>query len=225
MESTRIFAKGIAERLSAQDGPCVDTTTKHIPSPPHPPWNWNVAECLLPCCLKLLFLSGVRVDRLTATELVRSKKAKERLLQARVQIHSVQMQLQQNLGSYCVSRWKSSKFYLAMLKIGNCIQKSARVTQIMNNLIRVWVVGSKRHFSNLKGSRAGSNNATTNSRNGQSTKNFISPPLLPLIEVPQAGLLEEMMEDTFDTLDEDVAEEDVSEEVDRVATFTITCDD
>lgn len=107
--------------------------------------------------------------RIFAKELVRSKKAKERLLQARVQIHSVQMQLQQNL---------------AMLKIGNCIQKSARVTQIMNNLIRVPELAQTMR---------------------QLTR-----------EMDKAGLLEEMMEDTFDTLDEDVAEEDVSEEVDRV---------
>jgi len=57
-----------------------------------------------------------------AKELVRSKKAKERIAMSKAQLNSVQMQLSQNLATY---------------KMAGTLKKSADIMTMMNNLIRL----------------------------------------------------------------------------------------
>jgi charged multivesicular body protein 3 len=64
-------------------------------------------------------MSGVK---LLAKELVRSKKAKERLHMSKAQLNSVQLHLQHNLAQY---------------KLAGCIKSSAEVMASMNNAIRL----------------------------------------------------------------------------------------
>jgi len=57
-----------------------------------------------------------------AKELVRSKKAKERIAVSKAQLNSVQMQLSQNL---------------AMYKVAGALKKSSEIMTMMNNLVRL----------------------------------------------------------------------------------------
>jgi len=57
-----------------------------------------------------------------AKELVRSKKAKERIAISKAQLNSVQMQLQQNLATY---------------KMAGTLKKSTEIMGMMNNLVRL----------------------------------------------------------------------------------------
>jgi len=60
--------------------------------------------------------------KILAKELIRSRKAKERLYASKAQINSVSMQLTQNL---------------AMMKMTQVMQKSTQVMAAMNNLVRL----------------------------------------------------------------------------------------
>lgn len=66
--------------------------------------------------------SSTLFHRLLARELVRSKKAKERLHTSKAQLNSVQLHLQQNLAQY---------------KLAGCIRSSAQVMASMNAAIRL----------------------------------------------------------------------------------------
>lgn len=68
------------------------------------------------------YLVCVLTCRTLAREIVRSRKAKERLYNTKAQLNSVSLHLQQNLATY---------------KLAGCIQKSAEVMKLMNNLIRL----------------------------------------------------------------------------------------
>lgn len=60
--------------------------------------------------------------KILAKELVRSRKAKEKIHQGKAQLNSVSMQLQQNM---------------AQMKIAGCMQKSAVVMKSMNELLKM----------------------------------------------------------------------------------------
>jgi len=60
--------------------------------------------------------------KMLARELVRSRKAKERIYKSRAELHSVQMALQQNI---------------ATIKVAGAMQRSAEIMAGMNNLIKL----------------------------------------------------------------------------------------
>lgn len=105
-----------------------------------------------------------------AKEIVRSRKAKNRIYASKAQINSVSMQM---------------KNQLSMLRVNGAIQKSTDVMKAMQSLCKVPQI--------------------------QETMRELSK------EMMKAGIMEEMVEDTFESLeDQDELEDAAQEEVDQV---------
>lgn len=110
------------------------------------------------------------VCRTLAKEIVRSRKAKNRIHTSKAQINSVSMQM---------------KNQLAMLRVNGAIQKSTDVMKAMQSLCKVPQI--------------------------QETMRELSK------EMMKAGIIEEMVEDTFEAFDDqDELEDAAQEEVDQV---------
>eukprot|EP00667_Euglena_gracilis_P023296 EG_transcript_26245 len=109
------------------------------------------------------------VVRILAKELVRSRKAKNRLYTSKAQINSVRLQLEQTQ---------------AQVKVMGAIQKNAEILAMMNRLVRVEEV--------------------------RETMMTLSK------EMTKAGLIDEMMQETMESLDEDDLEEEAEAEVAKV---------
>ncbi|PIK33397.1 putative charged multivesicular body protein 3 isoform X3 [Apostichopus japonicus] len=105
-----------------------------------------------------------------AKEIVRSRKAKNRIYTSKAQINSVSMQM---------------KNQQAMLRVNGAIQKSTDVMKAMQSLCKIPQI--------------------------QETMRELSK------EMMKAGIIEEMVEDTFESLDDqDELEDAAQEEVDKV---------
>ncbi|KAI9178727.1 Vacuolar protein-sorting-associated protein 24 [Blastocladiella emersonii ATCC 22665] len=109
-----------------------------------------------------------------AKELVRSRKAKERLHTSKAQLNSVSMQLGQQL---------------AALKVAGALQKSTEIMKSVNGLVKLPEIQAQMQDMAR--------------------------------EMMKAGIIEEMIDDTITSLDDDEVEEEAEEEVNRVL-FEIT---
>ncbi|KAJ5074928.1 charged multivesicular body protein [Anaeramoeba ignava] len=107
--------------------------------------------------------------KILATEIVRSRKAKDRLYTAKTEINSLIMTMQTNV---------------ATQNIMGALRNSAKVMQYMNSLVRIPEISQ--------------------------TMMVLSR------EMTKAGALEEMVEDTFETLDGDEISDEADDEVDKV---------
>eukprot|EP01111_Echinosteliopsis_oligospora_P014957 TRINITY_DN5767_c0_g1_i3.p1 TRINITY_DN5767_c0_g1~~TRINITY_DN5767_c0_g1_i3.p1 ORF type:complete len:204 (+),score=72.86 TRINITY_DN5767_c0_g1_i3:57-668(+) len=117
--------------------------------------------------IKQLAKAGDRKSaQILAKELLKSKKAKERLYESRATLNSISMQLQQQL---------------SMLRIAGCMQKSGQIMGMMNDIIKLPQLQA------------------VMSAMGQ--------------EMMKAGLIEEMIADTFE---DDELDEEADEEVQKV---------
>ncbi|XP_061183998.1 charged multivesicular body protein 3-like [Saccostrea echinata] len=107
--------------------------------------------------------------KILAKEIVRSRKAVNRLYTSKAHMNSVQMQM---------------KNQLATLRIAGALEKSTEVMKSMQALIKIPEI--------------------------QATMREMSK------EMMKAGILEEMLEDTMETLDDDELEEEADSEVEKV---------
>eukprot|EP00112_Aurelia_sp_Birch-Aquarium-sp1_P005600 Seg164.14 transcript_id=Seg164.14/GoldUCD/mRNA.D3Y31 product="Charged multivesicular body protein 3" protein_id=Seg164.14/GoldUCD/D3Y31 len=114
------------------------------------------------------------VCTILAKEIIRSRRAVNKLYSSKAQLNSVELQM---------------KNQLATLRVSGSLQKSTEVMQFMQSLVKVpEIAASMQELSR---------------------------------EMMKAGIMEEMIEDTFESLEDDDMEEAAQEEVDKIL-FEIT---
>lgn len=141
--------------------------------------------------------------KILAKEIVRSRKARDRIYTSKAQLNSLVMHMQQQLGMYsgkCVG-WNlgdgirfltfrhhpnisQSFFSTATMKISHTLQKSTSIMSLVNNLVKLPEISA--------------------------TMQEMSA------EMMKAGIIEEMMEDTIEMGDEEGIEEEAEDEVNKV---------
>ncbi len=131
-----------------------------------------------------------QICTILAKEIVRSRKAVNKLYTSKAQLSSVQMQMQQQLGEFLQRfLYRNPKFIvfkiLATLKVAGSLAKSTEVMQAMQNLVKLpQISATMREMS---------------------------------MEMTKAGILEEMIDETMESIEDvEEIEEEAQSEIDKV---------
>jgi charged multivesicular body protein 3 len=145
----------------------------------------------------------VKSAKILAKEVVRSNKQKDRLTVSKARLGSINNQLQQQLGQHCLaSQEESTLITLAALKkVTGSLQKSTEIMKLSNSLIKLPQLSQ-----------------TMRDMSMEMTKVWYPLGLFYMIvsDFLQAGVLEEMVEETLEMEEDEALEEEADAEVDKV---------